>query len=91
MESFSPAQHYRIIEPLADAGLEPEQIRELLFRLALDAIVGEDGMTVAGLTDVVRDQPPEVQAAWLRVIGRMIALSASDPAGSSRAAGQRDS
>lgn len=78
----SPEQLYRVIEPLADAGLQREQIRDLLFRLAFDAIVGEDGMTVPCLTDVVRDQPHEVQAAWLRVIGRMIALGASGPRGS---------
>jgi hypothetical protein len=80
--SPSPEQLYRVIEPLADAGLEREQIRDLLFRLAFDAIVSEDGMTLPSLTDVVRDQPPEVQAAWLRVIGRMIVLGASGPPGS---------
>ena len=80
MGSPSPEQLYRVIEPLADAGLEQEQIRDLLFRLAFDAIVS-DGMTVPCPTDVVRDQPPEVQAAWLRVIGRMIAMGASGPPG----------
>jgi hypothetical protein len=80
--SLSPEQHYRIIEPLVDAGLELEQVRDLLFRLAFDAIVREGGATVSCLTDVVRDQPPEVQAAWMRVVGRMIALGASQPAGS---------
>lgn len=80
MESPSPEQLYRVIEPLADAGLEREQIRDLLFRLAFEAIVSEDGMPVPRLTDVVRDQPPEVQAAWLRVIGRMIVLSAAGTA-----------
>ena len=79
MGTPSPEQLYRVIEPLADAGLEREQIRDLLFRLAFDAIVSEDGMALPCLTDVVRDQPPEVQAAWLRVIGRMIALGASGP------------
>jgi hypothetical protein len=79
--SLSPEQHYRIIEPLVDAGLELERIRDLLFRLAFDAIVSEGGTTVSRLTDVVRDQPPEVRAAWTQVIGRMIALGASGPPG----------
>ena len=82
MGSLSPEQHYRIIEPLVDAGLDLEQVRDLLFRLAFDAIVSEGGATVSCLTDVVRDQPPEVRAAWIRVVGRMIALGASHPAGS---------
>ena len=82
MGSLSPEQLYRVIEPLVDAGLEPERIRDLLFRLAFDAIVSEGSATVSSLTDVVRDQPPEVQAAWIRVVGRMIALGASHPAGS---------
>ena len=82
MGSLSPEQLYRIIEPLVDAGLELERIRDLLFRLAFDAIVSDGGLTVSCLTDVVRDQPPEVRAAWIRVVGRMIALGASQPAGS---------
>jgi hypothetical protein len=82
VEPPSPEQLSLVIEPLADAGLEPEQIRDLLFRLAFEAIVSEDGMPVPCLTDVVRDQPPAVQAAWLRVVGRMIALGGSGPPGS---------
>ena len=65
----APEQQYWIIEPLLDAGLELEQIRVLLFRLAFEAIVG-DCATV--LTALVGDQPPAVQAAWRHAIGRMI-------------------
>ena len=72
MGSTSADQLYRIIEPLVDAGLELEQIRSLLFHLAFDGIVGGGSATVAGVTSVVRDQPVEVQAAWLHAIGRMI-------------------
>ena len=79
MGSLSPEEQYRIIEPLVDAGLELEQVRVLLFRLAFDAIVSEGSTTVSCLTDMVRDQPPEIRAAWIRVIGRMIALGASGP------------
>jgi hypothetical protein len=75
--SLSPEQHDRIIEPLVEAGLELEQVRVLLFRLAFEAIVSEGSATLSCLTDLVSDQPPEIRAAWVRVIGRMIALGAS--------------
>jgi hypothetical protein len=61
-------QHYWIIEPLLEAGLDLEQIRVLLFRLAFEAIVGDSTAPAA----LVGDQPPAVQAAWQRAIGRMI-------------------
>ncbi|TFV79313.1 hypothetical protein E4P39_01295 [Blastococcus sp. CT_GayMR19] len=81
MGSPSREQHYRIIEPLLEAGLELEQVRALLFRLAFDAIVGAGSTSVGGLTELVRDQPAEVQAAWLRALGEMIALGTSTPPG----------
>jgi hypothetical protein len=79
--SRSSEQLYRVIEPLVDAGLELEQIRTLLFRVAFDAVIGEGTTTVADVTAVVGDQPPDVQAAWMRVIGRMIALGVSGSPG----------
>lgn len=82
MGSLSPEQLYRIIEPLVDAGLQLEQIRDLLFRLAFEAVVSEGDATVACVTTVVHDQPAEVQAAWMHVIGRMITPDVSGPAGS---------
>ncbi len=65
----APEQQYWIIEPLLEAGLDLEQIRVLLFRLAFDAIVGEGD---TALTALVGDQPPAVQTAWRHAIGRMI-------------------
>jgi hypothetical protein len=82
VESLSAEQRYRIIEPLVDAGLELEQIRALLFRLAFDAVISGGSTTVADVATVVRDQSPEVQAAWMRVIGRMIVLGTSGPSDS---------
>ena len=67
-----------MIEPLLDVGLDLEQIRTLLYRLAFEDIVG-DG--TADPTDVVGDQPPAVQAAWWHAIGRMISgEGATEPA-----------
>ena len=59
-----------VIEPLVDAGLGRDQIESLVFRLAFDGTVGRAG---AGFMEPVRDQPPSIQAAWTRVIGRMLA------------------
>ena len=68
----APEQQNWIIEPLVAAGLDLEQIRVLVFRLAFEAIIDADG-SVACIDDVVRDQPPEIQAAWWHAIGRMLA------------------
>ncbi len=67
-----------MIEPLLDAGLDLEQIRTLLYRLAFEAMVGD---AAADPTEVVGDQPPAVQAAWRHAIGRMImSAEATEPA-----------
>lgn len=67
-----------MIEPLLDAGLDLEQIRTLLYRLAFEAMVGDP---TADPTEVVTDQPPAVQAAWRHAIGRMITgEEATEPA-----------
>lgn len=71
MGFLAPERQHWVIEPLLDAGLDRQQITELVFRLGFDAVVG-DGRAgdVAGH---VRDQPPEVQAAWHRALMRMLA------------------
>ena len=56
-----------MIEPLLDAGLDLDEIRVLVFRLAFETIVG-----TGPLTELAGDQPPRVQAAWRHAIGRMI-------------------
>ena len=63
-----------MIEPLLDAGLDLDEIRVLVFRLAFDTIVGAATPT---LTDLAADRPPDVQAAWRLAIGRMIIGDAS--------------
>jgi hypothetical protein len=73
-----PQPHW-LIQPLIEAGLDLEEIRTLVFRLGFDVLVGRDGTAgLAGVvTDPVTDRPPEVQAAWAEMIGRML----HDPAG----------
>jgi hypothetical protein len=63
-----------VVQPLIDAGMELEQIRTLVFRLAFEGIVGEACSSMAGLQELVADRPPQVQAAWVQTIGRMLAF-----------------
>lgn len=70
MKPLAPEQQLWMIEPLLDAGLDLEQIRTLLYRLAFEAMVGD---SAGDPTEVVDDQPPAVQAAWRHAIGRMLA------------------
>ena len=78
MESLAPEQQYWLIQPLLAAGVELEQIRVLVFRLAFETVTSGGRDTVMGASSVVSDQPPEVQAAWATVIGRMIAVHTPD-------------
>jgi hypothetical protein len=74
MELLGRDQPQWVVQPLIDAGLELEQIRELVFRLAFEGIVGAAGGGTAGLRDLVADRPPQVQAAWAQTIGRLLVL-----------------
>ena len=74
MELLGRAQPQWVVQPLLDAGLELEQIRVLVFRLAFEGIVGEERGGPAGLRDLVADHPAEVQAAWVETIGRLMVL-----------------
>jgi hypothetical protein len=63
-----------IVEPLLDAGVPLDRVRELVFRLAFDDVVGEGRGGVSRFEDLVADQPVAVRTAWAHVIGRMLAL-----------------
>jgi len=76
VEWFPSRLGHWVLQPLVDAGLPPEQIRDLVFRLGFDAVVHGGGGTVGSVRDVVQDQPVEVQDAWARVIGRLLRLDA---------------
>jgi hypothetical protein len=72
-----PEHQYWIIEPLLDAGLELEQITELVFRLSFEAAVC--GRPLGHVTELVTDRSPEIRAAWHQVIGRMLAVDGAAP------------
>ena len=74
MEGLAAKQCHWIIEPLVDAGLAPDRIRALVFRLGFEAVVDTGRAPHERLTALVRDEPAHVRAAWTTVIGRMIAL-----------------
>jgi hypothetical protein len=63
-----------IVEPLVEAGLEPERIRTLVVRLGFEAIVDDGPGVHERLTALVRHEPAQVQAAWTAMIGRMLML-----------------
>ena len=63
-----------ILQPLVDAGLPPETITDLLFRLSFEA-VARDGDLDGGASAVVDGQPPAVRAAWVETLSRMIAAA----------------
>jgi hypothetical protein len=63
-------QQFWVIEPLLDAGLEVEQITELVFRLSFEIVVC--GSPLERVTHLAHDRPPAVQAAWRQAIGRML-------------------
>ena len=72
VESVAQDDPNWVLQPLVEVGLPQEQIRGLVFRLAFDAVVSEGRGGVAAVTDVVRDEPAEVRAAWAKMIGRML-------------------
>ncbi|MGY1619962.1 hypothetical protein ACI797_24740 [Geodermatophilus sp. SYSU D00691] len=80
MGSIAPEQQYWVIEPLLAAGLDPDEIADLLVRLGFDTVVGDGPGTLARLTEVVEGRPPVVRAAWIETIDRMLAGDDASPA-----------
>ena len=72
MEEFPPPLGLWVLQPLVDAGLPPEQIRDLVFRLGFDAVVEGERGTVGSVQRLVEDQPPQVRDAWARTVGRLL-------------------
>jgi hypothetical protein len=63
-----------IVAPLVEAGLGPEHIRALVFRLGFEAIVDGGPALHERVTGLVRNEPAEVRAAWTTMIGRMLTV-----------------
>ncbi len=74
MRSFPSEQQCWALQPLVDAGLDAEQISDLLIRLCFDVVVRADRDAPPDAMAPVEDRPSEVRAAWAETIGRMLAL-----------------
>jgi hypothetical protein len=61
-----------MVQPLVDAGLDPDEICDLLVRLGFDAIASADQGVLPDPMTLVADQPAEVRAAWVETIDRMV-------------------
>ncbi|NEK84993.1 hypothetical protein GCU60_04350 [Blastococcus saxobsidens] len=73
MESYAPEQEtYWVVQPLVDAGLRLEEIRDLVGRLGFEAVVSDSRSLDAAASSLVLDQPADVRAAWVETINRMI-------------------
>ena len=73
MQSCPETQQW-VVQPLLDAGVDPEEVGHLVVRLAFTVLVSEGRDTLAGLRDVVADRSLAVQAAWTEVLSRMFQL-----------------
>jgi hypothetical protein len=68
-----PPDHQRwLVQPLIDAGLVEDEVRDLLFRLAFEAIVDDRPDGAPTLADLARDKAPSVHQAWIGVLDRML-------------------
>ena len=79
---FIPAeQQCWALQPLVDAGLDADEISDLLVRLCFDAMVQGGGAAPADAMAPVEDRPSEVRAAWAETIDRMVRLGPDEDAG----------
>ena len=59
-----------IIQPLLDAGLDRDAVRELLFRVSFDSLV--TAAVRVSTCRLPRSQPPAIRAAWIETFDRML-------------------
>src|SRR4051812_20898331 len=64
VERLTPDLQSWVVEPLLEAGLDLEEIRSLVFRLAFESIVDAASGPAAILRNVVAGEPEAVQSAW---------------------------
>jgi hypothetical protein len=69
-----------LIQPLQEAGVEPAEVRRLLFRLCFETTVCEGLPSLGAVHAIADDQNTRVRTAWALTIGRLMTLQ--DPVGS---------
>jgi hypothetical protein len=74
VEFFPAEQQCWALQPLLDAGLDAEEINDLLVRMCFDAMVSADRGAASDPMTTVADRSAEVRAAWAETIDRMVRL-----------------
>jgi hypothetical protein len=62
-----------IIQPLLDAGLELDEVRDLLFHISFQCLMGT-GRSEPDAIALLGGRPPEVRAAWIETVARMLGV-----------------
>jgi hypothetical protein len=62
----------RAIQPLLDAGLHVDEIRDLLFRVSFACLATAGQCDVSDATAFLGPQPAAVRAAWIETVDRML-------------------
>jgi len=61
-----------VIAPLLEAGLDLDDVRELLFRVSFECVVRPGQADPAGTPALLEDRPAAVRAAWIETVDRML-------------------
>jgi hypothetical protein len=62
----------RTIQPLLDAGLQLDDVRDLLFRVSFAYLVNAGQCDAWDATAFLGHQPTAVRAAWIETVDRML-------------------
>jgi hypothetical protein len=68
-----------IIQPLLEAGLDLDRVRELMVRVSFECIVTDGRCDVSDVTDLLGSQPAAVRAAWITTVDRMLRAPEMSP------------
>ena len=68
----SGSRDLRTIQPLLEAGLALDDVRDLLFRVSFAHMVNAGQCDVWDATAFLGPQPAAVRAAWIETVDRML-------------------
>jgi hypothetical protein len=71
VETFDRNRLGWAVQPLLDAGLGLDEVRELVFRLAFEAVVTGTGGALPGRADALEGRSAELGRAWHRTLLRL--------------------
>ena len=61
-----------VIQPLLEAGLELDEVCELLFLVSLTSLVSSPPCDILDAPALLGHRPPAVRAAWMETVDRML-------------------